>query len=107
MGKEEREALLNWLKQEGLSRPERFEERIHHAEYMRQKGNDWYQKGDYRRALHCCLGAVHCLDYPPLWQQGELSCCHFALKSQLKVSGDLFRFDLGVCANNIRQQGDS
>jgi tetratricopeptide (TPR) repeat protein len=71
MGKEEREQLLNWLAQEGLTRPERFEDRVKHAEYLRNLGNDWYHKEDFRRALHCVLGAVHCLDYPPLWQQDQ------------------------------------
>jgi len=71
MEKEEREQLLHWLAQEGLSRPEAFDNRVKHADYLRNLGNEWFQKGDYRRALHCSLGAVHCLDYPPLWQQDQ------------------------------------
>lgn len=69
--KEEKEALLAWMAQEGLSRPRAFEERVAHAEKLRKLGNDWYNKDDFRRALHCLMGAVYTLDWMPTEQMGQ------------------------------------
>lgn len=60
--------LLEWLRSEGLSRPRGFEDRLEHAAHLRELGNDWYKKGDFRRALHCMLGAIHSLDVKPAEQ---------------------------------------
>eukprot|EP00933_Yihiella_yeosuensis_P029103 TRINITY_DN2280_c0_g1_i1.p1 TRINITY_DN2280_c0_g1~~TRINITY_DN2280_c0_g1_i1.p1 ORF type:complete len:312 (+),score=60.99 TRINITY_DN2280_c0_g1_i1:135-1070(+) len=58
-------ALITWLIEEGLTRPDGFEARLAHGQRMKSLGNDWYNRGDFRRALHCCLGAVHALDFSP------------------------------------------
>lgn len=68
---EEYEQLLMWLQSEGLSRPLLFEDRIAHAARLRELGNDWYQRSDWRRALHCALGSIHSLDYKPAEQLGQ------------------------------------
>jgi len=36
-------------------------------------GNQWYEKSDLRRALHCLMGAVHSLDYSPSEQLAQES----------------------------------
>eukprot|EP00930_Biecheleria_cincta_P096027 TRINITY_DN87902_c0_g1_i1.p1 TRINITY_DN87902_c0_g1~~TRINITY_DN87902_c0_g1_i1.p1 ORF type:complete len:351 (-),score=74.71 TRINITY_DN87902_c0_g1_i1:48-1049(-) len=65
--------LLIWIDQEGFSRPEGFEARIAHADMMREKGSAWHKKGDYRRALHLFLGAVHALDFTANEQEHDLT----------------------------------
>lgn len=66
--KPEKEQLLMWLRQEGLERPRLFADRLAHAEKLRGMSNKWYKAVDYRRALHCIMGAVHALDWPPAEQ---------------------------------------
>lgn len=61
--------LLHWIDQEGFSRPDAFDARIAHADMMREKGKSWFNKGDYRRALHLFLGAVHALDFTAIEQE--------------------------------------
>merc|ERR1740121_52941 len=63
--------LVIWLEAEGLQRPYPFEERIEHANRLRKLGNEWYGREDWRRALHCALGAVHALDWKPAEQLGH------------------------------------
>jgi len=60
---EELQQLVYWLHSEGLDRPELFEERLEHSVYLRNLGNEQFKKSDYRRALHCALGAIHALDF--------------------------------------------
>lgn len=71
VGREEKEQIVAWMHQEGLERPRGFDDRICRAEYLKQLGNDMTQREDYRRALHCALAAIHCLDFCPLEQQGQ------------------------------------
>ncbi|CAE8612561.1 unnamed protein product [Polarella glacialis] len=61
----EHRELIQWLIEEGLTRPDDFDARLAHAGRLRQMGNDWYKRDDFRRALHCGLGAVHTLDFSP------------------------------------------
>eukprot|EP00439_Symbiodinium_sp_Y106_P045721 s1679_g5.t2 len=61
----EHRQLLHWLLEEGLSRPEDFQDRVHHAHRLRELGNKWYRTDDFRRALHCNLGAIHAVDFTP------------------------------------------
>jgi len=69
--KEEKKQLLQWLDEEGLSRPREFQDRLAHAEKMRKMSNDWFNKDDFRRALHCIMGAVHALDFIPSVQMSH------------------------------------
>mmetsp|Transcript_8696 Transcript_8696/g.24530 ORF Transcript_8696/g.24530 Transcript_8696/m.24530 type:complete len:341 (+) Transcript_8696:63-1085(+) len=57
-----------WLRQEGFERPDSFVDRLKHAQRLRELGNGFFGSGDYRRALHCMLGALHSLDYSPAVQ---------------------------------------
>lgn len=57
--------LLTWLREEGLERPDGFEERTERAEYLKTRCNHFFGEGDYRRALHFALGGVHYLDFTP------------------------------------------
>ncbi|CAJ1378690.1 unnamed protein product, partial [Effrenium voratum] len=61
----EQRQLLQWLLEEGLSRPAGFQARIDHSQRLKTLGNDWYGRDDYRRALHCNLGALHSVDFTP------------------------------------------
>ncbi|CAE7596860.1 NMRAL1 [Symbiodinium natans] len=61
----EHRQLLHWLIEEGLCRPEDFQARVGHAHRLREMGNKWYRADDYRRALHCNLGAIHAVDFTP------------------------------------------
>lgn len=63
--------LRQWLDQEGLNRPRGFDERLAHAERLRAMGNDWFGKEDFRRALHCVMGAVYTLDFTPAEQMSQ------------------------------------
>lgn len=68
---EEYVSLLTWLREEGLERPEGFEARTDRAEYMKQRCNEFFGMGDYRRALHYALGAIHYLDFTPKEQMEQ------------------------------------
>mmetsp|Transcript_88827 Transcript_88827/g.176604 ORF Transcript_88827/g.176604 Transcript_88827/m.176604 type:complete len:331 (+) Transcript_88827:61-1053(+) len=68
---DERAQLLDWLKCEGLQRPQNLDDRLEHAAHLRALGNEWYARGDLRRALHCMLGAVHALDWVPAEQLAQ------------------------------------
>jgi len=57
--------VVAWLREEGLDRPDDFERRLERATYLREIGNDWYKKRDYRRSLLCALGVIHYLDFTP------------------------------------------
>lgn len=62
---EERVQLLTWLREEGLERPDGFDNRMERAEYLKMRSNEFINQHDYRRALHLALGAVHHLDFTP------------------------------------------
>lgn len=63
--KDEKKQLLQWLNEEGLGRPREFEDRVAHAEKLKRMFKEWYDQNDFRRALHCIMGAVHALDFMP------------------------------------------
>lgn len=77
--RDEFKQLIIWLAEEGLSRPTGFRERLAHARKLRELGNNWHAAGDFRRALHCVMGAVHALDFSPSEQmqlsEGQRSGC--------------------------------
>eukprot|EP00928_Gymnodinium_smaydae_P056348 TRINITY_DN39740_c0_g1_i2.p2 TRINITY_DN39740_c0_g1~~TRINITY_DN39740_c0_g1_i2.p2 ORF type:complete len:274 (+),score=81.10 TRINITY_DN39740_c0_g1_i2:58-879(+) len=62
---EEYGAILRWLREEGLDRPDGIDARLERSTYLRELGNEQYRKADYRRALHCGLGCIHYLDFCP------------------------------------------
>jgi len=68
---DEETQLLDWMKCEGLQRPRSLDDRLKHAARLRALGNEWYARDDFRRALHCMLGAVHTLDWKPAEQLGQ------------------------------------
>jgi len=68
---EEKTQLIDWLQCEGLQRPRSLDDRLGHAARLRALGNEWYARDDFRRALHCMLGAVHTLDWKPAEQLGQ------------------------------------
>mmetsp|Transcript_44627 Transcript_44627/g.100011 ORF Transcript_44627/g.100011 Transcript_44627/m.100011 type:complete len:299 (-) Transcript_44627:91-987(-) len=65
----EHRQLLHWLIEEGLCRPQEYQDRVEHAHRMRKLANDWYHKDDFRRALHLNLGAIHAVDFTPQEQK--------------------------------------
>lgn len=69
--REELKELQKWMHEEGLSRPRGVLERVAHADKMRELTETWYGKKDARRALHCVLAAVHCLDFTPQEQMNQ------------------------------------
>eukprot|EP00929_Paragymnodinium_shiwhaense_P118856 TRINITY_DN90753_c0_g1_i1.p1 TRINITY_DN90753_c0_g1~~TRINITY_DN90753_c0_g1_i1.p1 ORF type:complete len:283 (+),score=47.42 TRINITY_DN90753_c0_g1_i1:119-967(+) len=69
---EEVSVIMQWLREEGIERPEGVEERIAHAKYLRTRGNEFYKLQDGMRSLRFCLGALHCMDFTPQ-EQGQLS----------------------------------
>jgi len=69
--REELKQLQAWMHEEGLSRPRGFEARLEHGERLRALTEKWYEKKDYRRALHCAMCGVHALDFTPQEQMNQ------------------------------------
>lgn len=60
---EECTQVLDWLKKEGISRPEDFEGRMTIANNLREQGNARYQASDYQGSMMYALGALYSLDF--------------------------------------------
>lgn len=55
--------VLEWLKEQGHTRPDEFEERITLAGKLRELGNKRYEASDFRGAMMHALGALHSIDF--------------------------------------------